>query len=183
MRLTRTLAVLLASSFLLLAVACGGDDNDDDSSSRTGSGSSDAAPTATEASSGGDAVPTSPPGGSGGSSSSGDSVGSVTVGDETWMIVASGGCEFEAVECTPIVAVTIDGHAEGDESIQISIKFDPRDIGLQLTVEGPGGDPGWSANNESFTTGVGPTSISGNGTFDSTSGGGTSVLGSFEARC
>ncbi len=182
MTVTRTLAVLVTSSFLLLAAACGGDDDSSPSPSPTtpaSSGGGAAAPTATaEASS----SPASSSGG-GAASSGGDSIGSVTVGDETWMIVASVRCDFTAVPDSPLMVVAIAGHAEGDESIEITIDFDPRDTGLALILRSSGGDPAWMANNASFTVSVGATSIRGDGSFDSMSSPGTSEPGSFDARC
>ena len=190
MRFTKTLAVLLASGFLLLAVACSGGDDDSSSSPTSSSGSSgdgDAAPTATSEAAAGSGG-SSGGGASSSGSSGGDVVGSVTIGDETWGIVASIQCAFTQAEggvpgnTFEVTVVAIAGHAEGDESIEISIDFDPRDTGLAMALKGA--DENWVANNEGFpTVGVGTSSISGEGTFDSTSSPGTSVAGSFDARC
>ena len=186
MRFTKTLAVLLASGSLLLVAACGGGDDDSSSSPTSSSGSSgggDAAPTATSEAAAGSG------GSSGGAAPSGDDVvGSVTIGDETWGIVANIQCDFTETEggvpgnTFEVTVVAIAGHAEGDESVEISIDFDPRDAGLAIALQG--GDAGWAANNEGFpSVSVGTTSISGEGTFDSTSSPGTTETGSFEARC
>ncbi len=180
MKVSKTVAVLVASGLLLFAAACGGDDDDPSSAGApASSGGGDAAPTATAA----DGVSPTTSSGAGSTSSGSDSIGSVTIGDETWMIVASVQCDFTTVPDSPITVVAIAGHAEGDESIEISIDFDPRDTGLVLTVRGAGGDPGWAADNSSFTVSVGATSIRGDGSFDSMSSPGTSEAGSFDARC
>lgn len=176
MNTTTKLFAILTIGLLLFAVACGGDDDDDASAPASG-GASNSAPAGTDAGSddggddGGDAPATDPSGG-------GDSVGSVTAGGDTWNIVASVECSMETV-VNDLPVVSIAGHAESDESIEITLAFDPRDIGLQLAVTGAGGDPSWSANSD-FVVQAGATHISGEGTF---SGGGEMVEGSFEAAC
>jgi hypothetical protein len=102
----------------------------------------------------------------------------VTIGGDTWNIVASVQCSMETAQ-NGLPVVSIAGHAEGDESIELTLDFDPRDIGLVLAVTGAGGAPSWSANTD-FVTQAGATRISGEGTF---SGGGETVEGSFEAAC
>jgi hypothetical protein len=112
------------------------------------------------------------------SGAGGDSVGTVKIGEETWNIVASGQCSMETVQ-NGLPVVSIAGHAESDESIEITLDFDPRDIGLVLTLTDAGGDPSWSANTD-FAVQAGATHLSGEGTF---SRGGEMVPGSFEAAC
>jgi hypothetical protein len=165
----KKLFAFLTIGLLVFAVACGGDDDDDSAPAVTGSGgASTEATTATDEDDADDAD----------SSSSSDSVGSVTIGDETWNIVASVQCSMETVE-NGLPVISIAGHAEGDESVEITIDFDPRDTGLQLAVTGEGGDPSWMAN-EDMVVSAGAVSISGEGTF---TGGGETVDGSFEAMC
>lgn len=138
--------------------------------------STDAAPTATPQENDATAVPTEPP------TVDSETIGSISIGDQTWRIVASIGCDFDNETASPLTLVSIAGHAEGDESIEIVIQFDPRDTGLVLTVEGAGGEPSWAAINETFVTGVGAVSISGEGSFQSADGG-EPTEGSFRAIC
>ena len=168
----------MASGFLLFAAACGGDDDSSPSSDAPrSSGSSDTAPTATAEEGAAESQPSSDSTGT-----DADTVGTITVGDESWMLVASVQCDFTSVPGSPITVVAIAGHAEGDESIEIAIDFDPRDIGLRLTVEGADGDPYWSAVNETFATRVGGPVIAGEGTFVDRSGS-NGTAGSFDVRC
>jgi hypothetical protein len=161
---------------LAFAMACGGDDDDNNSAAGSSSGgASDAAPADNGDDASGDEDPDDdaapPPDDSGG----GDSVGFVTIGGETWNIVASIQCDVGPVGGVPLARVH--GHAEGDESIEIEISFDPRDIGLQLAVSGA--DFFWDANDDAVTQ-TGGTHISGEGTFSSET---ETVEGSFDARC
>jgi hypothetical protein len=171
-------ASLLLPAIFLMAVACGGgDDVTEPASDTAGSvGETDATPTS-GAGSAPDAtdtvVPTAPTAGS-----SSDAIGSVTVGDESWNVVASE-CEFTDTG-TPITLVSIVGHAEEDDSIEIMLEFDPTDTGLTLTVQSAGGDPDWTAVNETFAEQVGGMHISGEGEF---SGGTETRKGSFDLRC
>jgi hypothetical protein len=175
---TTKLLAFLTVGLMVFAVACGGDDDDDAAAPASG-GASDSAPAdsgggddAGDEGDGDDAAP------SDSASEGSDSVGSVTIGADTWNIVASIQCSIATVENLPLVAIA--GHAEGDESVEIAIDFDPRDFGLRLGVMGQAGEPSWSAVNESFTVQAGGNRISGEGTF---SGGGEMVEGSFEATC
>jgi len=153
-------------SLALLSAACGGDGADSPASAPAenggGTGSS----------------------GGGPRTAGGSGMGTITVGDTTWIIVPSSQCLFAAVPGSPVTVVTVAGHAESDESITIVIGFDPRDIGLAIAVQGAGGDPSWFANNETFpTVQVGASSIRGEGMFSSVSGGPGAAAGSFDVRC
>jgi len=169
----KKLFAFLTIGLLLFAVACGGDDDDDSAPAASGSG--DAAPAATATT---EDESDAEGGETADSSSSGESVGSVTIGEETWNIVADVQCSMETVE-NNLPVISIAGHAEGDESVEITIDFDPRDTGLRLAVTGEGGDPSWMANQDMVVS-AGAVSISGEGTF---TGGGETVDGSFEAMC
>jgi len=173
MNAIRTLAPLLLG-ILLFAAACGGGDDDTSSSDSAGSAGSNAAPAATAANDDAESSSDS-------SSDDGDSAGTVTIGDESWGVVPSVQCSFTDASGIPVVSIA--GHAASDESIEITIDFDPRDTGLTLTVKGAGEDPSWTAINETFTTHVGGTRISGEGTFSNAPIGADTAEGSFEVAC
>lgn len=178
MRPMRSMFVLIASVVLLFALACGGDDDSSSSNdSPVASGSNGPSPAGLAEQSGSPGDSTSDT-----TEASVDTVGTITVGDDTWALVASVQCDFVSIPDPPVTVVTIAGHAEGDESIEIGVDFDPRDTGLRLTVQGPGGEPSWAAISETFTTRVGATTIGGEGAFSS-SGGGAETEGSFDIRC
>jgi hypothetical protein len=181
MNLIRITTPLLLA-FLLLAAACGGDDDDASSSSSSSassngssSGTTNAAPT--EATGDDDAD-----GGDGDSSSASSSGGDggsrmVTIGGDTWTLVPD---QCEATDEGGIPVFTIAGHAEADDAIEIVINFDPRDIGLEMTVMGPGGDPSWTADPDVTVQAGGPL-ISGEGSFSSAAG--EAADGSFRVVC
>ncbi len=184
MRITTAIAAALVFGFLFFAAACGGDSEPSEGSDTTAAtstadsaASSDPAPTATaQESAEATAAPTEPP------TVDSETIRSVSVGDQTWKIVASVECDFDSETASPLTLISIAGHAEGDESIEIVLAFDPRDTGLTLTVEGTGGEPSWAAINETFVVRAGAISISGEGSFQ-IPGGGDTTEGSFEASC
>lgn len=157
-------------TFAVVAAACGGDD--DDATNGNGSGGEPTATTAADNGNGDAATPTEAAGQPGGNGS--ESGGTISVGEESWTVVADGQC---SVFPGPVVYVW--GHAAEDESVEITIDYDPDGDFISAVLEGP--DTNWSSHDDDISMELDGQTLRGEGTFASSTG--ETAEGSFEVTC
>lgn len=100
--------------------------------------------------------------------------GSITVGEQTWVIV------LKSCQVHPGPIVNVWGHAESDPELEITIDYG----GPNQVVVGSGRDALWHARKETLEVQVEGRSVRGSATFTENFGGsGNTVGGSFEVNC
>ena len=164
-----SLVVIALAAF---AVACGGDDD-----SPGGNGAAPD-PTATSPAAGTGSAPATGAGAGAGTGSAPARTGTLTVGEESWTIVP-------AIQCGvfPGPQVHISGHAEGDESVEITIDLDESFPLKSVEVHADDDDPWWSAEDEEVTIEVDGRTVRGGGTFSSPFADRGTREGTFEITC
>ncbi len=150
-------SVILAVGFLGL-VACGGDSAQPDQAS---------APQAAQSSQSAKSAPAPSKRG-----------GSVTIGDQTWVIVPSVQCGVYPGEI-----VSIAGHAESDADLEIVIDHDPSGRS-GVRVGGDGQSASWHSVPETLELSVSGRQVQGAATFSAYFGGaGETKQGTFKVDC
>lgn len=171
------LAMPLLLALLLLGVACGDDDDDaagdPDSSSNPGD--------ASDATAQDDGSPESEATNSAPENGGTSAGGSISIGEESWMIVPAVQCGIFGSD-----VVAIAGYAESNEDVEIVIDYDPGNDLVGVRVQGPNDAPYWLAGDGSvgddLEFNVSGDTVSGSGSFYEF-GVGDPVPGSFEVTC
>ena len=105
--------------------------------------------------------------------------GVIEIGGETWTLVP-------AIQCSvyPGPVVSIAGHAEGDEAIEIVIDYDAQRGPVGVRVEKSNTTPSWSAGRDDLSFEIDGSHVKGEGTFTEFVGGSSNKeQGNFDVTC
>lgn len=121
--------------------------------------------------------------GGSGESTAESRTGTITIGEQTWTVVASMQC---GVRNDSIVMIY--GHTAENEEIEVVIDHDPPDL-KSAYIQGPDNTPYWIAEDDAIEFDIDGSTVSGSGTFSVGIGGQVEegepreVAGSFEIKC
>ncbi|MDZ7727074.1 MAG: hypothetical protein U5Q44_02130 [Dehalococcoidia bacterium] len=201
----RFFTILLALLLLpALAVACGGDDDDDAGDTADGGEAADSGDNGDDAGNDSDNMDTGDDNGSDDASSDmddmddedagqdmddGDDAGSddetagtVTVGDDSWTFVPSISCSV-----FPGPVAYLAGHAAEDESVEITIDYDPDGDLINAQVSSADAGFNWIAGDRTLENDlefeISDNTVTATGTFTNQVAGGESAGGTIDITC